>query len=117
MYATNPFTVSLLTYTTGDWYHQGSINSDHYRPNDDQLRVGTLNVCGLLNRLHFPECVELVNTFDIFCCTEYKIALHDDVTVDGFTCIGQPIRQPYIRKSGGGDWLKTVTQALLNLCS
>ena len=49
-------------------------------------------MCGLLNRLNVPECVELAITFDICCCTECKIDSHDDVTIDGFTFIGQPRR-------------------------
>ena len=40
------------------------------------IKIGSLNVCGLINRLKIPEFIKLINKYDVFVCSEgLKIAL------------------------------------------
>ncbi|KAL4239214.1 hypothetical protein ACF0H5_000031 [Mactra antiquata] len=43
----------------------------------DNLRIGSLNVCGLKRRYKYPEFVSFVNQFDILCLSETKVDQYD----------------------------------------
>ena len=66
-----------------------------------QLRIGSLNVCGLRRRLHYPEFREIINGFDIFGVVETKLDDLDVMSLTNYTYIGQTRKQRYKRKSGG----------------
>ena len=55
------------------------------------LKIVSLNVCGLKSRVQYPEFVELLNQYDNA----------DVISVQGYTFYSQPRKQKYIRKSGG----------------
>ena len=67
-------------------------NSDHVNGhvviNDDvdliKLKILSLNVCGLVSKLHNPDFVEFLSLYDIICLTETKIDKIDDVVFEGY---------------------------------
>ena len=61
------------------------------------MKVGTLNVSGLRNKLNYPELLELVSSYDVFCAAE----THLDVDIENYDFISLPRSQEYKRKSGG----------------
>ena len=66
-----------------------------------ELKIGSLNVCGLKSRVQYPEFVELLNQYDVLCVSETKLDNADVISVQGYTFYSQPRKQKYIRKSGG----------------
>jgi len=70
---------------------------------DDPLniRIGTLNVCGIRRRLQYPDFEDMINTYDLFCCTETKLDTHDFITIDNYTFFSQCRKQKVFRRSGG----------------
>jgi hypothetical protein len=60
-----------------------------------------LNVCGIKNRVNFPDFVELISKYDVFCCTECKIISYDELCIDNYTFLKQPRKQAFLRRSGG----------------
>ena len=84
-----------------------SFASIVYSAYTEQLKIGTLNVCGLKRRLNYPEFQDLIKQFDIFCVSESKLGKYDDITLEGYTFLSQYRKQHFIRKSGGiGVFLK-----------
>ena len=79
--------------------HTPRSNSNLNR--SENLKCGSLNVCGLKRRLEYPEFCELIKGFDFFCVSESKIDKYDIISLDGYNYISQCRKQPYIRKSGG----------------
>lgn len=49
------------------------------------LKIGTLNVCGLKKRLKYPEFVKLIEQYSILCVVETKIDESDIVNVPNYT--------------------------------
>ena len=85
-----------------------SFASIVYSAFTEQLKIGTLNVCGLKRRLNYPEFQDLIKQFDIFCVSESKLGKYDDITLEGYTFLSQYRKQHFIRKSGGiGVFLKS----------
>jgi len=68
---------------------------------NSSLHIGTLNVCGILSKLKFPDFSDLINNYDVFVCTECKIADYDIIELDGYTCFTQARKQKFFRRSGG----------------
>ena len=60
-----------------------------------------MNVCGLKQRLNYPEFSTLVKSYDIFCIQESKLDDIDVVSLDGYAFFHQTRKQKYKRKSGG----------------
>ena len=80
------------------------------------IKIGSLNVCGLINRLKIPEFVELINKYDIFVCSECKIDNLDVINVNGYSFLSQPRKQQYFRKSGGvGFFIKNSINNLIEI--
>ena len=70
-------------------------------PKLKELKIGSLNVCGLVRRMHYPEFREMINGFDIFGVAETKLDDLDVMSLTNYTYIGQTRKQKYKRKSGG----------------
>ena len=71
----------------------------------NKLSIGSLNVCGLKRRIHYPEFIEIIQKFDILCLSETKLTDTDVISCDGFTFFNQPRRQKFIRTSEGIGFL------------
>lgn len=56
---------------------------------------------GLKRRIEYPDFVELVNQYDIFCVSETHIDSNDIADIPGYTFSAKNRSQPYLRKSGG----------------
>lgn len=67
----------------------------------NKLLFGSLNVCGLKNRINYPEFLEVVSNYDVFCVTETKTDHTDVISVPGYSFLSQQRKQKFIRKSGG----------------
>ena len=65
------------------------------------LKIVSLNVCGLMSKMKYPEFCEMQVSNDIICLTETKMDDLDSFDVDGFTCFMKN-RSIYKRKWGGG---------------
>jgi hypothetical protein len=76
--------------------NSNTINLSHKTKLND-LKIGTLNVCGIKNRVKFPDFVEPISKY-VFCCTECKI---DEICIDNYTFLKQPRKQAFLRRSGG----------------
>lgn len=70
-------------------------------PEQTEIKLGTLNVCGLKHRLNIPEFVSLLNSYDIFCVCETKLDSFDKISIPNYTFFSKPRSEPYKRKSGG----------------
>ena len=76
------------------------------------LKIASLNVCGLMSKLKYPEFCEMLVSNDIICLTETKTDDLDSFGFDGFTCFMKN-RSIYKRKSGGIALL--VRNKILNM--
>ena len=65
------------------------------------LKIVSLNVCGLMSKMKYPEFCEMLVSNDIICLTETKMDDLDSFDFDGFTCFMKN-RSIYKRKWGGG---------------
>ena len=65
------------------------------------LKIVSLNVCGLMSKMKYPEFREMSVWNDIICLTETKMDDLDSFDFDGFTCFMKN-RSIYKRKWGGG---------------
>lgn len=72
--------------------NSNTINLSHKTKLND-LKIGTLNVCGIKNRVNFPDFVELISKYDVYCCTECKIDSYDEICIDNYTFLKQPRKQ------------------------
>ncbi|MEW8548127.1 MAG: reverse transcriptase family protein, partial [Candidatus Thiodiazotropha sp.] len=48
------------------------------------LKIGALNICGVLSKLNFPEFHDFVNIFDVICLVETKLDHYDSFQVEGY---------------------------------
>ena len=76
------------------------------------LKIVSLNVCGLMSKMKYPEFCEMLVSNDIICLTETKMDDLDSFDFDGFTCFMKN-RSIYKRKSGGIALL--VRNQILNM--
>ena len=60
-----------------------------------------MNVCGLKRRICYPEFIEFINNYDLFCVIETKLDDYDNVSIPGYTYCYQNRKQVYKKKSGG----------------
>ena len=67
----------------------------------DQLKIASLNVCGLKRRLNYPEFSELIKQFDTVCVSESKLGKYDEITLEGYTFLSQCRKQHFFGKGGG----------------
>lgn len=64
-----------------------AINADQLRDNRDNcssVSLLSLNVCGIKNRLLYPEFRTLINSFDVLCLTETKLDDCDTIECEEF---------------------------------
>ncbi|CAG2253464.1 unnamed protein product [Mytilus edulis] len=66
-----------------------------------QLKVLSLNVCGLVSKSKIPDFVEFISSYDILCFTESKFDAYDDVHLSGYELLPPIIREKCRHKSGG----------------
>ena len=82
------------------------------------LKIVSLNVCGLMSKMKYPEFREMLVSNDIICLTETKMDDPDSFDFDGFTCFMKN-RSIYKRKSGwgwgGGGVALLVRNRILNM--
>ena len=64
------------------------------------FKIVSLNVCGLMSKMKYPEFREMLVSNDIICLTETKMDDLDSFDFDGFICFMKN-RSIYKRKSGG----------------
>lgn len=77
-----------------------SDNLNHSRTVND-MKIGSLNVCGLKYRCNYQEFVDLISEYDIFCIQESKVDEYDIINVPQFKFFSKPCSEKYLRKSGG----------------
>jgi len=58
-------------------------------------------VCGLKRRVLFPDFLQCINNYDVFCICESKLDKHDIIDVQGYTYLSLLRNQTVKRKSGG----------------
>lgn len=78
-----------------------SLGSKSDEVNYKQLKVLSLNVCGLRSKINIPDFLEYMSDFDILCFTETKIDAYDEIIIPGFELLPPLIREKCKRKSGG----------------
>ena len=64
------------------------------------LKFATINICGLENKLKFPDFDTFINQYDFVCITETKLDDFDSINIPGYTFFGIN-RKNARRKSGG----------------
>ena len=69
-----------------------------------ELKLLSLNVCGLRNKLRYPEFVELINSYDLIGVQETKLDDADCLEIPGYTIICHN-RQTISRYRSGGTAL------------
>ena len=72
---------------------------EHKLPNE--LKIASLNVCGLKTRINYPDFIILLEKYDIVCIQESKLDIFDIIDVPEFTFFSKPRKEKYLRKSGG----------------
>jgi hypothetical protein len=70
--------------TTVNKIDNGLFSVNHCSLNKTVINIITINVCGLIRRIQYPECFELVNDYDIFCFVETKTDDVDEIDLPGF---------------------------------
>lgn len=65
------------------------------------LKIGTLNVCGLKTRINYPEFTSLIHEYDIVCVSETKLDQYDIIECPNYKFLSKPRNEAYKRKSGG----------------
>ena len=95
-----------------------SLNDHAYGTTYPPLNIVTLNVCGLMRKLLFPDFIEFINKYDIVCISETKLDDIDviNVKLDGYTFFAK--NRISRRKSGGvGIFVRTnlIKKKLLSI--
>jgi len=82
----------------------------------NKIQLGALNVSGLKKRLNYPEFIELVNNFDIFCLSETHTDTYDIIELKNYKFLAKHREQEYKRKSGGiGIFVKDTLTPFVNI--
>jgi exonuclease III len=71
--------------------------------NCNEIKILSLNVCGLISMFRNPDFVESASRYYIICLTETKTDIYDDVSncLEGFTLLPPVVRQNCKARSGG----------------
>ena len=69
--------------------------------NKTNLKILTLNVCGLSRRVQYPEFLDLINNYDILCLVETKTDDVDEISIPNFE-INMKNRFLFKRVKSGG---------------
>ena len=77
-----------------------SLCDEHSYAAKDNLKLCSINVCGLKSKLLVPEFIDYISGFDIVCITETKLDKFDNINIDNFTIITNN-RDNAKHKSGG----------------
>ena len=67
----------------------------------NEIKILSLNVCGLLRRSQYPEFIDMINNFDILCLLETKTDDIDNIDLPGFISIMKNRFKFRRAKSGG----------------
>jgi hypothetical protein len=70
---------------------------------ENTLKVSTLNVCGLKRRVHYPEFLSIVKSYNIFGVAETKLDEYDMPSIDGNEFISKPRKQKYLSMLCGSN--------------
>lgn len=65
------------------------------------IKIVSLNVCGLCSKLQTPDFLEFINEHDIVCLTETKTDCADVIDVENYTVISKHRSNLSSHKSGG----------------
>lgn len=76
-------------------------NSNSPHNGNSQLKILTLNVCGLSSKLQIPEFIDLINCYDIIGIQESKTDDCDDIHIPGYSITYNNRQELSRRKSGG----------------
>ena len=57
---------------------------------NEQINIGTLNMCGILTKSKYPEFSEMINNFDLFCVTETKVDKYDIIEIPNYNFLSKP---------------------------
>ena len=75
---------------------------------EHDLKIGSLNVRGLLRKVEYPDFLEVLKPFDVFCVGETFLDGTENITIPGYDFISKPRKAKCNRKSGGiGVFLKS----------
>lgn len=66
-----------------------------------ELKVLSLNVCGLASKSQIPEFIELINRYDIIGIKESKTDDCDDINIPGYNIVYNNRQKLSRTKSGG----------------
>ena len=89
------------TFCSNIYSNNAILSDDESQVPMTDLKIGTLNVCGLKTRLNYPEFVELIQKFSIVCLSETKVDKYDMFDVPNYTFFSKPRSEKVKRKSGG----------------
>ena len=83
--------------------NKNNSNSETYLKDREtnNTAIGFLNVCGIKNRIQYPDFCETVCKYDIFFVSETHLDCFDIINLNGYDFISKPRTQKYFRKSGG----------------
>ena len=83
--------------------NQNIVNSSNGETKNlkGQLKVLSLNVCGLVSKSKIPDLLSFVSSYDILCFTETKFDIYDNIYISGFELLPPIIREKCKHKSGG----------------
>ena len=68
-----------------------SVNIDNKNNNsknpkqNDQIQIGTLNMCGIITKTKYPDFTKMIDDFHLFCVTETKVDKYDIITIPNYT--------------------------------
>lgn len=68
---------------------------------DNNLRILSLNVCGLLTKLHCPEFLSLINDYHLICLQESKLDDLDTISIPGYRNFSENRTSVSRYRSGG----------------
>ena len=78
-----------------------SMACENETAHSENLKFGYLNVCGLKQRLEYPEFIEFIENYDIICLAETHSDQCDIIEINNYTYISKPRSKEFRRKSGG----------------
>ena len=106
---TNSYSVSRDKFSI-----QSHVRSDNCALTN--LKILSINVCGLKKKLNTPEFVNLINSYDIIGVQETRLDDADCITIPGYTVVCQN-RQKLSRYRSGGKAviIMILSYLMLNL--
>lgn len=78
-----------------------NVNNQRNSLHVSDIKIVSLNVCGLCSKLRTPDFLEFINEHDIVCLTETKTDCADVIDVENYTVISKHRSNLSSHKSGG----------------